>query len=208
MNKMPVMSAKKSSEIFLRKLRSVDELKELLVDYAPNKQAYLCRDKQLCYFGTSPTLAELNRDYDEQAALSWLVPQLTNIVEFSNCKSIFGEGQLRSCAEMIVTEYYYMKITELMLFFYKFKNGEYGQFYGTASPMVIMCSLRQFKRDRNDVIFEHESQEREQRQQEAKKGAITMEEYYAPKVKAITEYFDAIINIITTLAYKFNNKKV
>lgn len=95
-----------------------------------------------------------------------------------------------------------------MLFFYKFKNGEYGQFYGTASPMVIMCSLRQFKRDRNDVIFEHESQEREQRQQEAKKGAITMEEYYAPKVKAITEYFDAIINIITTLAYKFNNKKV
>lgn len=151
------------------------------MDYAPNKQVYLCRDKELCYFGQSPTLAEINRDYDKMAAVAWLIPQLTNVAEFSNCKSSFGENQIRSCAEMISAEYYYLKLTELMLFFYKFKNGEYGQFYGSVAPMTILSSLRTFLKVRNDAIFQHESRIKEKEREESMKGAITYEEYLKQK---------------------------
>ena len=169
----------------MRKSSNASALKELMIDYAPNKQIALCKDKELCYFGNSPTLAEINRDYDKLAAIAWLVPQLTNIAEFSNCKISFGEGQIRGCAELIATEYYYLKLSELMLFFYKFKCGEYGQFYGSVSPLVIMSSLRQFQRERNDAIFQHESAVREEQEREARKGAITREEWLKLK-KSLT----------------------
>ena len=177
-------------------MRNVGELKELLIDYAPNKQVVLCKDKNLCYFGSSPTLAEINRDYDPLAALSFLVPQLTNIAEFSNCKSSFGEWQIRSCAEMIASEYYYLKMSEIMLFCYKFKAGEYGQFYGSVSPMVIMGSLKQFRIERNDIIAAHESMEREKEREEWKKRTISQEEFYGPMAKALTWRVYAIGYII------------
>lgn len=153
----------------------------LLVEYAPNKQYKLCKNKELCFFGQHPTLATLNRDYDPIAAQAWLIPQLTDIAEFSNCKNILSAEQIRSCADMIAAEYYYMKVSELMLFFYKFKNGEYGQFYGSVSPMVIMVSLRQFVIDRNHAIFQHESAIRELKREEDEKNAITYEEYLKMK---------------------------
>lgn len=208
MSRMLEQSEKKSSGTSLRKLKSADELRELLVDYAPNKQVALCRDKELCYFGNIPTLAELNRDYDPLAAVAFLIPQLTNVAEFANCKSSFGEGQIRSCAEMIAGEYYYMKMSELMLFFYKFKNGEYGQFYGTVSPMVIMCSLRQFLRERNDAIFKHEAELRERQREESKKGAISAQEYFEPKAKAVIAYFNTLVDIIFSFISLTINKKV
>ena len=200
MSKMLEQSEKKSSETSLRRLKSAGELKELLVDYAPNKQVALCRDKELCYFGNIPTLAELNRDYDPLAAVAFLIPQLTNVAEFANCKNSFGEGQIRSCAEMIATEYYYMKMSEMMLFFYKLKNGEYGQFYGTVSPMVIMGSLRQFVRERNDAILRHESKLREKRDEESKKSTMTAQEYFAPRAKRIISYFNAFVSVLTQIS--------
>ena len=182
-----------------------------MLDYAPNKQSWLCRDKELCYFGKSPTLAELNSKYNKVAAQMWLIPQIDDVSEFSNCKKILSAEQIRSCADMIAAEYYYLKITELMLFFYKLKAGEYGQFYGSVSPMVIMCSLRQFMKERNDVIFQHESKEREKERQEIKEVLISAKEHYKEKVQAITWYIFAISYVIRLFLgftdKRYNNDK-
>ncbi len=186
----------------MRKSRGASELKELLIDYAPNKQVYICRDKELCYFGNVPTLAEINRDYDPLAAIAFLVPQLTNVAEFANCKTSFSEGQIRSCAEMITAEYYYMKMTELMLFFYKFKCGEYGQFFGSVSPMTIMASLKQFARERNDAIAVHEARVREEEQSRQKENVMTYQEFYGPKAKKITDYIETLIKLINDMIHK------
>lgn len=190
---------KKHSKVSSPKLKSADELKELLIDYAPNKQYILCRNKELCYFGTAPTLAVLNRDYDPIAAQAFLVPQLTNIAEFSNCKQTLSPEQIRECANIIATEYYYLKVTELMLFCYKFKCGAYGQFYGSVSPMVIMVSLRQFIRERNDAYYQHECKEREREEKESRKRAISAKEFYEGKSKLIIEYFNAIVKTIESI---------
>lgn len=183
----------------MRRSRSAKELKELLIDYAPNKQAYLCKDKELCYFGMSPTLAEINVEYNKLAATAFIVPQLTNLAEFANCKNSFGEGQIRSCAEMIAAEYYYLKMSEVMLFCYKFKAGEYGQFYGSVSPLAIMGAMRQFIRERNDAIFQHESELRQEEREKSKENTISAGEYYKEKIKSIIWYVYAISYVIRLL---------
>ena len=175
------MSAKAHSEISLRKSKSVEELKALLVEYAPNKQIEINHDKERCYFGNIPTLAEINRIYDKQAAVAWLIPQLTNLAEFSNCKTSFSEMQIRECAEMIVSEYSYLKLSELMLFFYRFKCGVYEKFYGSVSPMTIMASLLIFLEERRAEIKRLESERTARAYKESLKQAIPYEEYLKRK---------------------------
>lgn len=45
-----------------------------------------------------------------------------------------------------------------MLFFYRFKQGKYGRFYGVVDPLVIMTALQEFLRERNEAIFDHEAE--------------------------------------------------
>ena len=167
----------------LRELKPVEELKELLIDYAPNKQIAICKDEELCYFGESPTLAELNNNYDSEAANAFLIPQLTNIAEFSGCKNIMSSELINECAEMIVAEYYYLKITEVMLFCYKFKRGDYGQFYGSVSPMVILSSLRLFLNSRAYAYFKHDNRLREAKIQKMKRDSTSYDEHLKRKNK-------------------------
>lgn len=71
---------------------------------------------------------------------------------------------------MIAQTYSYLKVSELMLFFYQFKQGRYGQFYGAIDPLKIMCALQDFRRERFDAIFDYESEQKEQKATKAPKG--------------------------------------
>lgn len=147
----------------------------------PQAQYQLCKNSEWCIFGDSPTLASLNKDYGERAAELWLVPQLTDLAIFSNCKEMLTSEQIKSLASLIVAEFYYLKMSELMLFFYKFKTGLYGLMYGAVAPMSIMRALKQFLLYRNE---EYERRDREQAARKAaedKKNAITYEEYLRRK---------------------------
>lgn len=64
-----------------------------------------------------------------------------------------------------------------MLFFYNFKAGKYGVFYGSVSPLVITTSLQQFLRERNDAYFAHESELNKKRLEEQNKNGISYTEY-------------------------------
>lgn len=149
----------------------------MLIKYAPNIQTKVCNDAERCVLANTPTLAEINRDYDKLAAVAWLIPQLTNIAEFSNCQATLNKNQIRECAEMIVAEYYYLKLSELLLFFYRFKQSRYKQFYGFVSPMAILSSLPAFIRERNTILEKDEAIKREERYKENKEKAVSYEEY-------------------------------
>lgn len=141
----------------------------------------ICKDKDFCFFSDSPTIAAINNIYDPLAARAFIIPLLTDIAQFSNCTNILNAAQIKECSDIIVTEYYYLKLTELMLFCYKFKNGEYGQFYGSVSPTVILSSLRSFcSNDRSNAYFQHEQLIGEKRREEERKNAIS---YYEWKKK-------------------------
>lgn len=108
------------------------------------QQKVICPNEADCYLGDFPTLAELDRIYFKGAASKWLIPQIQNISEFSGVKDKITEGQLEEIAYMIPLKYYYLKCSELMLFFFRLKYGDYGNFYGSVDPVRIMELLGKF----------------------------------------------------------------
>ena len=150
---------------------------KFLVIFNPDRQTDFCKDIDRCYFGTAPTLGILRTAYGENMPASWLVPQLTNLSEYCGCKEKLTASQLSECAKIIASMFYYLKVTELMLFFCYFKSGRYGRFYGNIDPLVITTSLRQFCNERGDIYFRHESDMQKKKIEESMQNSISHEEY-------------------------------
>lgn len=127
--------------------------------YSPEYQRKICQNAQICFLSDFPTLNDVRIAYGENTASVWLIPQLTNLSEFCGCKEKMNGKQIEECAIVIATEFSYLKISEIMLFFFRFKSGKYGRFYGAVDPLVITESLRKFLNERSEYIasFEHEN---------------------------------------------------
>ena len=147
--------------------------------FNPDLQREVCEDSDVCFFGGAPTLADLNRTYGRKTAAMWLVPQLYNLSEYCGCRDKLQGTPLEECASVIAMEFYYLTVTELMLFFHWFKTGRYGRFYGSVDPLVITTSLRTFLGERSMEIERHDTQERLRKEEEERKSnpPISYEEY-------------------------------
>ena len=86
---------------------------------------------------------------------------------------------MEDLAYLIVCGYHWLKVTEVMLFFWWFKSGRYGKFYGAVDPMVITTALREFVKDRNAIIAKRDGMEAEKKEAEWRKRAVTYEQYKA-----------------------------
>ena len=149
---------------------------------SPAVQTAFARHPDSCYFGDYPTLGQLNAAYGRTMASQWLVAQLTNLSEFSGARDVTA-NQLEDLSRIVAQEYHWLKITELLLFFYKFKTGRYGRFYGSVDPLVITTALREFVGERNAAYARHEQQERERIEEEERKAhpPVTREEWLLMK---------------------------
>lgn len=137
-----------------------------------------------CYFGNYPTLAELNTTFDNRFSSAWLMAQLYDLSEYCGCKEKLSGVPLRQCANIIASDFYYMKVTELMLFFRRFKSGSFDKFYGVIDPLIISVSLRSFVKDRAIAYRKREQEKEAEERKEWVKNAVTWEEYctkYKPK---------------------------
>jgi len=113
-------------------------------------------------------------------AAAWLSIQLADLGRFCGARDKLSDEQLSQTAQMISEDFFYLKVTELMLFFRWFKSGRYGKFYGTIDPMTITTALRQFvEHDRGNAIARHESELDERKKAEARHGCISYGEYIA-----------------------------
>ena len=131
--------------------------------------------------GDYPTLTDICLTYGKTFSEQWLYPQIADLAMFTGAKNLTKE-QMRGLASVIAVEYRYLKVTELLLFFYRFKTGRYGRFYGAVDPMVITCALREFMKERNSLIDIYERELREQYLEEQKKlPVITREQWLEMK---------------------------
>jgi hypothetical protein len=143
--------------------------------FNPDCQKQICGNPDLCYFGDFPTLAQIRSGYGSNSAGTWLLPQLYNLSEYCGCKEKLKGKPIEDCADVIAMEFYYLKVSELMLFFHRFKTGRYGRFYGSVDPLVITTSLREFVRERAAAYERHDMEEREAKERSSK--PVTYEEY-------------------------------
>lgn len=164
------------------------DLNSCLNIFNPDNQATLAKRHNDSWITADvPTLALLNQTYGKTASVQWLVVQIYNLSEFCGCKDKLSTAQIHELSRIIDTSYYHLKLTELMMFFFNFKMGKYGKFYGAVDPMVITCALREFMQERNQKIDEVESERRKKQDEEDRKKAVTYEEYLKMKGKDQTK---------------------
>ena len=150
-----------------------------LNSFSPDKQYTLCADDKAAILGDSPTLTDINICYGNNMSVMFLLPQLLNLSEFCGAKEKFSNRQIEETAHLIAASYPWLKVKEIMTFFKQFKIGQYGRFYGTVDPMVIMSALKEFLVYRNDVYAEYE--ERIASSEDITKGTVSFEEWKATK---------------------------
>ena len=149
-----------------------------MTDYNPSAQLTFARNPTLAVFGSLPELSVLRRVYGDNAPVMWLIPQLKNLSEYCGVKEKMTTEMLMNCAQVIATDYYYLKISELMYFFHRFKGGHYGEFYGAVDPLRITSALSVFvSRERNAIIDRKIQADNERRMEEGRKGCISRDEY-------------------------------
>lgn len=155
---------------------------EFMEKVNPTTQAAFLRRPELSVTGDYPTLRALNDEYGASFAEQWLLPQIADLSLFTGAKNLDKRKQME-LAQTMAAEYYYLKVTEFLLFFARFKSGRYGRFYGAVDPMVITCALREFVSERNDIIArtEQERREREEREYREAHPPISYDEYLRRK---------------------------
>lgn len=139
----------------------------ILALFAPRYQQQYVADVERCYFGHAPSLTALRLAYGDTAPVEWLTYQIIDLNRFSNCRPM-TDHQVRELASIITKEYYFLKLTELMDFFYRVKSCEYGKlFYGSVDPMEVIVALRRYADDRAEIIRrKEEADDRAERERE------------------------------------------
>lgn len=171
----------KSSKTSLKKENGkCNNIKEIMLKYNPDEQLPIVSSPQNAVLGQHPTLAHL-KQINPNAAAAWLIPQISNLSEYCGARDKITDYQIKQLADIISHDYPWLKVSELMLFFHRFKAAKYGRFYGTVDPLIITEALRSFLLERAEIIDAYEQKEREKRDKESRAKAVTWEEYCAMK---------------------------
>ena len=109
----------------------------------PDTQLMFGSDERQSIMGDYSTLATLDMALGVNTASRWLVTLLGNLNMFIGAKNM-DDSQTEWLARLLAQEYKDVKYSVIQLFFYKFKCGYFGKFYGMVDPMVITCALKDF----------------------------------------------------------------
>lgn len=152
--------------------------------FNPSNQAKMAchSDKYLAHTTKSaPTLAKFRKETCEITVMKWLEIQLLDLAKFVGVKDKLNEYQTTTLANMILSEFYYYKLTEIMVFLFQLKGGKFGKFYGSIDPVFIMQALREYDQTRLINLREIEKirQDKARREQEEqdKYRVMSREEY-------------------------------
>lgn len=172
---MPSLSAKKNAVV-----ESFGDRKDFLLEFKPGSHGEIFDNRADCFVNEHfPTLGMLNAAYGKETASMWLVLHLTDLSEYCGCRDKISGYQLKECSRIIAREFYYLKVSEIMLFFYEFKSGLYGKFYGSVDPLIITTSLRSFLTRRNDAIAMHDEELRKEAADKRRGKEVTYQQYCA-----------------------------
>lgn len=119
------------------------------------------REKE-CYLGDYPTVGSLTA-YGKNFPIMWLIPQLTSLSEYCGVKEKLTAGILEETACIMADMCRNLKITEVMLYFYRFKQNRYGKFYGCVDPLIITGELGTFLKERNEELYRLEQKRTQER---------------------------------------------
>lgn len=159
--------------------KTKEDAMELLKRFNPYVQHKCCAYPARCISGNAPTLGAIGREYGEHVAVDWLMIELNDYQNFVGVKedNKAALDVVSELSRMIFERYYYLKLSELMLFFQRLKYGDYGEMYGYVDAVRILRALGSFIEERNVIIERLEQEEKEKKRASERKNAISYEEY-------------------------------
>ena len=135
--------------------------------------------------GDAPTIRQLLHTYQMEHLQIWMMAHLEDLNEYVGVKSKMTTNQMKELASMIIVKSQFMKASEILLFFFKLKAGDFGGFYGAVDPHKVGEYFNVFmvwRSHKLDKINNRLAQEqRERKREEWKTTGITREEYHELK---------------------------
>ena len=118
--------------------------------FAPVNWGYTLSNPDKAYTAECPTLLHYDRVYGEGNAVNWIHAQVLALFGSSNCKDIEIAKGIRLFAESFAYEVKGYKLSELMLFFARYKAGKYDNSYSLFDAKRIgNAFFFQFVKERN-----------------------------------------------------------
>lgn len=149
--------------------------------YNPDLQVKCAENVERSFLGDAPSIAILKKTYTKNQVRVWLMAQLENLNTYCGTKNKMNADQMMMLSDIIMTECYYLKASELLLFFHQFKAGKYGELYGSVDPLRVSSALVEFAAYRRDMLFKFESKAQEERRrvehEERSKRIMTYDEF-------------------------------
>ena len=138
-----------------------------------------------CYIGKAPTLVDVANCYGMKYSIKFLMLHIIRIVERIGGNEKMSSDDIEELAQQLYAKCVDLKLTEMMLFFRRLLDGDYGRTYGAPRVLYFMDALRTFRNQRYYALLEFESKERERERDRAAKRSCTYQEYL--KMKAAKE---------------------
>lgn len=159
-------------------LRLHGDAQQMMTKFNPSVQLYAVTHPEYSVTNTSvPSLSVVSSVYGPKVTQAWLEIQLRDLMEFVGVKDKMSPMQIMQTATIILTKYYYLKLSELMVFFMKMKSGEFGEFYGVVDPQKILSVFPQFLWWRGMMIEKVAKEEEARKEKLSMKDAITIEDW-------------------------------
>lgn len=149
-----------------------------LLAFNPGIQAAAAREPMRCFFGSAPTLRTVELAFGDDVSVAWLIAQLTDMsASCGTKKKMADKDQLKQLAEMIAQRYYWLRASELMLFFWRVKIGDYMETWGEVDGREVMKALKLFIKDRAAAIERRDLEAAAERARQSREGAVSFEEW-------------------------------
>ena len=164
------------------------DAKEFALRFNPDIQVSCALNLEKSLTGNAPTLRQLEYAYGVKGIRAWFSIQLENLNKFVGVANKMTVEQMQMLADIFIVKVPYLKASEILLFFYKFKSGDLGELYGSVDPLKLSTSLNEFLKWRSfelDKVYQRQREEKRRLDIEHRKiNAITREEYEEKKAKA------------------------
>ncbi len=158
---------------------------EFAVSFNPDIQAKCAANVERSLTGEAPTLRQLLATYTHKQMTVWLMGHFENLNAFVGVKEKMEYEQMAMLADIILIEYPYLKASEILLFFFYFKAGKFGELYGSVDPLKITVALNSFLQWRAKELDKIEEKRKEQKRlqdrQESLANGITRGRFYRRK---------------------------
>ena len=99
----------------------------------------------------SDGLSLIKKKFGTKFTEALLKVHLIHLNEMSNAKNPLTENMIEYTANEILSIYWFFTMSDIYLIFRKILNGEYGEFYGSISPVNILSCFLKYAEDRFNI---------------------------------------------------------